>query len=214
MEIPKRVVTVDAAIFNGRGDLLLIERNCEPFGWALPGGVVEVDETAEEAVVREVQEETGAIWPEGFSLHLLRVYSAPGRDPRGPTISVAFTGVVGDRVHLRPGDDARKAEWVHDWEKRTLAFDHAAIARDAWAATGLERGPLPSEQPLPEVLPDVTFKQRQYLRDLYTGIGSTRAASNPTFKALREKACVELQCPEGAVPFWTITELGRAVISE
>lgn len=214
--IPKRVVTVDAVIFNGRGDLLLIERGSEPFGWAFPGGVVEDDETVEEAVLRELQEETNGIWPEGFELRLLRVFSAPGRDPRGPTISVAFMGVVTDTVHIRAGDDARRAEWVHDWRKRQLAFDHSEIATLAWNATGIIAGPLPSPPP-PEVLPEVTFKQRQYLQDLYTGLGAHRPSNNPTLLALKRKGladCQSMVVGEGTVPHWTITELGRAVISK
>lgn len=213
--IPRRVVTVDAVVFNGRGDLLLIERK-DGLGWALPGGVVEEDETVEEAVFREVQEETNAIWPDGFGLHLLKVFSKPGRDPRGPTISCAFLGVVTDTVHVRGGDDARKAEWVHDWQKRKLAFDHREIADAGWDATGLKRGPLPSPPP-PEVLPKVTFKQRQYLKDLYTGIGAHRPANNPTLAALKKNGLAECQLATinmKSVPHWTITELGRAVISE
>ena len=214
-EIAKRVVAVDAVIFNGRGDLLLIERT-DNRGWALPGGVVEEDETVEEAVVREVQEETQAIWPANFQLRMFRIFSAPGRDPRGPTISVAFLGVIADTVHVRGGDDARKAEWVHDWEKRRLAFDHAEIARIGWEQTGIIRGPLPSEQPLPEILPDITFKQRQYLKDLYGGLGAHRPANNTTLQALQKKGCAKCQTMMEAgkeLPHWTITELGRAVIS-
>jgi len=214
MDIPKRVVSVDAAIFNGRGDLLLIERE-DGRGWALPGGVVEENETVEDAVVREVQEETNAIWPEGFELRMFRVFSEPGRDPRGPTISVAFYGVVPDRVHVRGGDDARRAEWVRDWEVRTLAFDHKDIAQRAWAVTGISRGLAPSEEPFPEPLPAISFKQRRYLEDLYGGIGWGRPANNPTFLALQNKGLVILE-PGDEKPYskcWKITTLGRAVIS-
>lgn len=222
MVIAKRVVTVDAVIFSGRGDLLLIERGSEPYGLALPGGVVEENETTEEAVVRELQEETNGIWPADFTLALLGVFSAPGRDPRGPTISIAYSGVVADRVHIRAGDDARGVEWVHDWEKRTLAFDHMRIARAGWAVTGLQKGPLPSIGDYTEAaaLVTLTYKQRAQLKDLYTGIGAHRPENNPTLRVLREKGCVELQylnevgAPDNKkIPHWTITELGRAVIS-
>jgi ADP-ribose pyrophosphatase YjhB (NUDIX family) len=45
----------------GEGRVLLIQRNIEPNrgGWTIPGGYVEKDETAEQAVIREVEEETG-----------------------------------------------------------------------------------------------------------------------------------------------------------
>lgn len=222
MELPLRVLSVDAAIFDGRGALLLIERNCEPLGWALPGGMVELDETAEQAVLREVQEETNAIWPTGFELRMFRVLTAPGRDPRGPTASIAFTGLVTDRVIVRGGDDAKKAEWRADWEKLPLAFDHAEIARLAWEATGLKRGPIKPQPAFPFVLipkepPSLTFKQTATLKDLYGGLGAHKAETNPTLKALQKKGCVVLQQhndPAGRVKsFWTITELGRSAIS-
>lgn len=214
--IAKRVVTVDAVIFNGRGDLLLIERK-DGLGWALPGGVVEEDETVEEAVVREVQEETNAIWPDGFELRLLKVFSKPGRDPRGPTISVAFLGIVADTVHVRGGDDARKAEWVRDWKRRTLAFDHREIVDVAWNSTGLKRGPLPSP-PENDDLPPVplSFHQARALRDLYNGIGARRPRDNPSLSALARHGLVEAQeAIDGnkKTAHWTITEKGRARIS-
>ena len=63
-------------------------------------------------------------------LELLGVYSDPKRDPRGHTCSVAFLARVG-RATPRAGDDAAAAEWVEDWAKADLAFDHAKILRDA-----------------------------------------------------------------------------------
>ncbi len=61
---PRPAVTVDAAVFRQSEkefEILLIERGNEPFknGWALPGGFIDMDETLEEAVVRELEEETG-----------------------------------------------------------------------------------------------------------------------------------------------------------
>ena len=58
------MVTVDAVVFRFVGSkvqVLLIQRGNEPYKgkWALPGGFVDMDEELEDAVVRELAEETG-----------------------------------------------------------------------------------------------------------------------------------------------------------
>jgi 8-oxo-dGTP diphosphatase len=95
--------------------------------WALPGGFVEQRETVEEAVVRELKEETGLI---AHPWKLLGVYSGPHRDPRKPTTSVVYL-VRGRGGRPKGGDDAASAAWVPLGEARPLAFDHARILRDA-----------------------------------------------------------------------------------
>ena len=89
-------VTVDAVVFMRDGDivkLLLIQRKNEPFrgGWALPGGYIEMAETTEEAVHRELQEETGLI---GVDLQRVDVFDAVYRDPRDRIISIAYAGCI------------------------------------------------------------------------------------------------------------------------
>ncbi|MHC4520827.1 MAG: NUDIX domain-containing protein, partial [Planctomycetota bacterium] len=61
---PRPMVTVDAAVFgffDERVALLLIQRKHYPYEgqWAIPGGFVEMDEELEDAVARELAEETG-----------------------------------------------------------------------------------------------------------------------------------------------------------
>ena len=89
---PRPALTVDAAVFRKTGtgfEILLIQRNNPPFegGWALPGGFVDMDETLEDAIIRELQEETSLT---DVTLKQLHAFSTPGRDPRGHTISVIF----------------------------------------------------------------------------------------------------------------------------
>lgn len=123
-------IAVDCVIFDREGNLLVIERKNEPYKgkYALPGGFVEYGETVETAARRELREETGL---KVGQIHLVGVYSNPQRDPRGHTISVAYVAVATRGARVRGGDDAASAEFVKGWRTLKLAFDHAAIVRDA-----------------------------------------------------------------------------------
>ena len=121
-------LTVDA-VWIRRGKVLLVRRARPPFRyrWALPGGFVELTETVEAAVTRELFEETGL---RGAPRALVGVYSGPDRDPRKPTATVAFL-MRGPGGVPRGRDDALAASWVPLNEARRLAFDHDRILRDA-----------------------------------------------------------------------------------
>jgi 8-oxo-dGTP diphosphatase len=136
MPFPKTpALTVDCVVVDARKRVLLVRRRNPPFKgrYALPGGFVDVGETVEDGCRRELLEETGV---QAKALRLLGVYSDPKRDPRGHTCSVAFLTRVG-AAKATAGDDAAAAEWVADWSRLDLAFDHARILADAWAALGL-----------------------------------------------------------------------------
>jgi mutator protein MutT len=116
-------LTVDAVVRNEAGEVLLIERAHEPPGWALPGGFVDSGETLEQAVARELEEETGLRAAEVRQFH---TYSDPGRDPRHHTVSTVF--LVQGEGTLRAGDDAARARFFPLHALPTpLAFDHEAI---------------------------------------------------------------------------------------
>ncbi len=106
-------LAVDAVIFHepqaGRVQLLLIKRGAHPFmnDWALPGGFVQPDESAEQAVRRELSEEAGLVVTE---LKQLPLYSEAGRDPRGWIVSAPFWG-TSDDSKVTFGDDAIEACW-------------------------------------------------------------------------------------------------------
>lgn len=123
-------IAVDCVIFNREGHLLLIERKNQPYKgkYALPGGFVEYGETLEAAARRELVEETSL---KVGRIHLVGAYSDPQRDPRGHTISVAYVAVAPRGARVRGGDDAASAAFVEGWRRTKLAFDHAAIVRDA-----------------------------------------------------------------------------------
>lgn len=120
----------------------MIRRGGPPFlgCWALPGGFADKGETIEQTAARELEEETGI---KGLSLSLVGVYSAPGRDPRGWTVSAAYTVLLPDGViQATAGDDAEDTAWVEirfrNGEEEILlpdegkpAFDHEQIIGDA-----------------------------------------------------------------------------------
>lgn len=121
-------LTVDA-VWIRDAEVLLVRRGRAPFlgSWSLPGGFVELRETVEEAVVRELREETGLT---ARPYRLVGVYSGPDRDPRKPTTTVAFL-MRGRPGRPRGQDDAASAAWVPIPAARPLAFDHGRILSDA-----------------------------------------------------------------------------------
>jgi len=130
MDYPRPSVTVDVIIFTLRdNDLqaLLVKRGHPPFEgmWAIPGGFVGIDESLEEAALRELEEETGV---RDVYLEQLYTFGNPGRDPRGRVITVAYFALVpADAVQLRSGDDAAETRWWSVYDLPPLAFDHADI---------------------------------------------------------------------------------------
>nr|HID14297.1 NUDIX hydrolase [Anaerolineae bacterium] len=127
---PRPSVTVDVIIFTLRdGDLqvLLIRRKTSPFQgmWAIPGGFVGIDESLEEAALRELEEETGV---RDVYLEQLYTFGGPDRDPRGRVITVTYFALVpANTLQPRAGDDAAEARWWSVYNLPPLAFDHADI---------------------------------------------------------------------------------------
>ncbi|MGA5415289.1 NUDIX hydrolase [Streptomyces pseudogriseolus] len=129
-------VTVDLAVFTIRESalhVLLVERGQEPYAgrWALPGGFLRPDESAERAARRELGEETGLTDVTSLHLEQLRTYSEPGRDPRMRVVSVAFAALLPDAPEAHGGGDAARARWTPYHAARDLAFDHDRILADA-----------------------------------------------------------------------------------
>jgi 8-oxo-dGTP diphosphatase len=121
------------------GRIVLVERRFEPKGWALPGGFIEVGESAATAAVREAEEETGLV---PTLLELFSVYSDPGRDPRRHTLTVVYLGVATGEP--RGGDDAARAMlFTADALPSPLAFDHARILDDYFTYRRTGRRPPP-----------------------------------------------------------------------
>ena len=119
--------TIDIVITDGKR-VVLVKRGREPFKgkWALPGGFVEYGERVEDAVVREVNEETGL---ETKIIDIIGVYSDPNRDPRGHIVTVVYLlNVQGGR--LQSNDDASDVKFFDLDNLPELSFDHNIIVRD------------------------------------------------------------------------------------
>ena len=120
-------LTTDGAILRDN-KILLIKRKNEPFKgkWALPGGFIEYGEKVEDAVVREVVEETGI---KTAIKDLIGIYSDPNRDPRGHTITVVYLLRIKGGV-LKAEDDAADAKFFDIKNLPELAYDHGIIIED------------------------------------------------------------------------------------
>src|SRR5947209_3100484 len=133
-EYPRPALTVDAVVF-GLDDkdlkVLLIRRDLDPFKgkWALPGGFVRVQESLEDAVRRELREETGV---SQLFLEQLYTFGAIDRDPRERVVTVAYYALVKLSDHrIHAATDACDAAWFAVSEAQSLAFDHERILAQA-----------------------------------------------------------------------------------
>ena len=126
----KPSVTADIFIFDDDFNFILIKRKNDPYKdyWALPGGFVEYGESVENAAIREAKEETSI---DVELIDLVNVYSNPNRDPRGHTVTVAYTA-KGDMSTKKADDDASDIA-IFSYQKLdeiNIAFDHEKIIKD------------------------------------------------------------------------------------
>jgi ADP-ribose pyrophosphatase YjhB (NUDIX family) len=123
------VVAVGAVILDG-DRVLLVKRRREPLkgAWSLPGGVVELGETLEAALVREVREETGLDVEVG---PVIEVFDRITRDEDG---RVRYHYVLVDYLcwpvagHLKAGSDVDDAVLVHPSDFGTFKLTAKATA--------------------------------------------------------------------------------------
>ncbi len=123
------IPTVDA-IIQKSSSILLVKRKKDPYKnqFALPGGFVNEGETIEEAIEREVYEETSL---KVHPIDILGVYSDPTRDPRGHMMTVVFVVLI-IRGNATAGDDAKEISWIpiEKLDEIKIAFDHKLVIRD------------------------------------------------------------------------------------
>jgi 8-oxo-dGTP diphosphatase len=114
-------VAVGAIVFD-KDRVLLVRRGRPPAKglWAIPGGRVELGETLQEAVEREIREETGLIVRANDPVYTFDVVE------RDDDANIRFHYVIVDLTadliggELSAGDDAMEAQWVGSAEMHTL----------------------------------------------------------------------------------------------
>jgi ADP-ribose pyrophosphatase YjhB (NUDIX family) len=126
--IPTVDIIIEVKTKNKKG-IVLVKRKNPPYGWALPGGFVEYNESLEQTAIREAMEETNI---KVKNLKQFHTYSQPGRDPRFHTITTVFTASA-DKLPKASSDAeevvvATKEEILSD--KYPLVFDHKRILQD------------------------------------------------------------------------------------
>ncbi len=130
---PHPAVTADCILFaqeHKDTKVLLIERKHNPCKgqWAFPGGFMNIDETAEEAALRELKEETGI---EAKQIVQVGAFSAVDRDPRERVVTIAYYTLLDHMPEAHANDDAQTAQWFSIDRLPPLAFDHQEILEKA-----------------------------------------------------------------------------------
>lgn len=106
--------------------IVLIKRRNPPYGWAIPGGFVDIGESLPSAAVREAREETCL---EVELQTLLGCYSDPSRDARGHTVSAVYVAQAQGEP-MAADDAAEVGVFTLASLPAPLAFDHARILED------------------------------------------------------------------------------------
>ncbi len=125
-------VAVDTLIFtvsHGKLKVLLVKIAGDAYAdmWALPGGLVRVDESLEEAALRVLSEKAGV---DGMYLEQLATFGEPNRDVRSRSVSVAYFALVRDDMFLpKVTEYYADIGWKDVDHLPKLAFDHAEIVR-------------------------------------------------------------------------------------
>lgn len=113
------IPSVAVVVRNEKGQLLLVKRKAEPQKgfWALPGGFMDNGESAIQAALREMREETGL---KGMIKRIIKIYNHESK-MYGHVIIITYeVSIIGGE--LKAGDDAERADFFDIEELPPLAF--------------------------------------------------------------------------------------------
>ncbi|MDD4363132.1 MAG: NUDIX hydrolase [Atribacterota bacterium] len=115
------ISSVAVVVRNEHGQLLLVKRKNEPKKgfWALPGGFIDNGESAIEAALREMKEETGL---DGIIKRFVKIYNHESKKYGHVIIITYEVDIIGGE--LKAGDDAECAEFFDIEELPVLAFHY------------------------------------------------------------------------------------------
>ena len=181
-DYPRPMVATDCVVFGFDGSglkVLLVRRGGEPYAdyWALPGGFMQMNETAEECVKRELLEETSI---EPLHIEQFHTFTAVKRDSRDRVLSIAFFA-LSNLKEVEGVDDVKEARWFDLNDIPDLAFDHNEIIalaskslreRIAFEPIGFEMMPdtfsMTYLQRLYEAILGIKFDRRNFYRKILT----------------------------------------------
>jgi len=125
----KTVKTTVGCIIEKEGEILLTLRNVEPFKdyWCVPGGHIDFGETPEEAVKREVEEETGLKIKPKFFGYYNEFYEGIGRH----AVVLMFRAKAEGKIKI-DNREVKEAGWFDEEQifNLKLAFEHKKVLED------------------------------------------------------------------------------------
>lgn len=127
-------VAVDAVIFTVDDDalqVLLIQMKKSPFEgmWAVPGGLLDEDETSHAATERILNEQTAV---KDVFLEQLKTFDSIDRDPAGRVVTIAYYALMsGEDIQLKTTEKYADVKWWPVNNLPTLAYDHRAVIMEA-----------------------------------------------------------------------------------
>ena len=125
------LICTDGVILHNE-KVLLIKRSIKPFQgyWTIPGGHIDYGESSQEALIREIKEETNI---DVEIIRLIKLYDDPKRDPWGHIISIAYLcNPLNIDAEFIENEEVESICW-NDINKlpENIGFDHRIMINDA-----------------------------------------------------------------------------------